>query len=94
MPSITVVGLPNFLVSSLMRIRCCSFSISPQTHRSFGSPQVVQTSAMTLTVELAVAVYKSFKGCFAIELSFSACFWLTAKPIRDLSSIVSAKPSG
>jgi hypothetical protein len=48
-----------------MRIRCCSFSISPQTHKSFGSPHVVQTSAMTLTVELAVAVYKSFKavGC-------------------------------
>ena len=43
MPSITVDGLPNFLVSRRMRIRCCSFSISPQTHKSFGSPHVVQT---------------------------------------------------
>ena len=50
MPSMTVVGLPNFLVSSRMRIRCCSFSISPQTHKSFGSPHVGQTSAMALRV--------------------------------------------
>jgi len=64
MPSITVVGLPNFLVSSLMRIRCCSFSISRQTHRSFGSPHVVQTSAMTLIDSNVVGVYKSFKGCW------------------------------
>ena len=61
MPSITVVGLPNFLVSSLTRILCCSFSISPQTHKSFGSPHVEQTSAMTLNSELAPAIYKSFK---------------------------------
>ena len=47
-PSTMVLALPNFLVSSLMRIRCCSFSISPQTHKSFGSPHVEQTSAMTL----------------------------------------------
>ena len=62
MPSMMVVDLPNFLVSSRMRIRCCSFSISPQTHRSFGCPHVEQTSAMTLNSELATAVYKSFKG--------------------------------
>ena len=61
MPSIMVVALPNFLVSSRMRIRCCSFSISPQTHRSLGSPHVEQTSAMTLNRELAPAIYKSFK---------------------------------
>ena len=48
-PSITVVGRPNFRVSRRMRIRCCSFSISPQTQRSLGSPQVVQTSAMTFS---------------------------------------------
>jgi len=61
MPSIMVVGLPNFRVSSLMRILCCSFSISPQTHKSFGSPHVEQTSAMTLISELPTDVYKSFK---------------------------------
>src|SRR5665647_830991 len=61
-PSIMVVALPNFLVSSRMRMRCCSFSISPQTHRSLGSPHVEQTSAMTLNRELAPAIYKSFKG--------------------------------
>ena len=61
MPSITVDGLPNFLVSRRMRIRCCSFSISPQTHKSFGSPHVVQTSAMNLRVRLVLDVYKSFK---------------------------------
>jgi hypothetical protein len=44
-----------------MRIRCCSFSISPQTHKSFGSPQVVQTSAMTLNHSIVDGVYKSFK---------------------------------
>ena len=48
MPSMMVVGLPNFLVSRRMRMRCCSFSISPQTQRSFGSPHVGQTSAMNL----------------------------------------------
>jgi len=61
MPSMTVVGLPNFLVSRRMRIRCCSFSISPQTHKSFGSPQVVQTSAMNLTVSMVTEIYKIFK---------------------------------
>jgi hypothetical protein len=30
-------------------MRCCSFSISPQAHRSFGSPQVGQISAMMLS---------------------------------------------
>ena len=62
MPSITVLGLPNFRVSSLTRIRCCSFSISPQTHKSLGSPHVEQTSAMTLNTELASGIYKSFKS--------------------------------
>jgi hypothetical protein len=61
MPSIMVVDLPNFLVSRRMRILCCSFSISPQTHRSLGSPHVEQTSAMTLNSELSTDVYKSFK---------------------------------
>ena len=57
MPSIMVVGLPNFLVSSLMRIRCCSFSISPQTHKSFGRPHVGQTSAMTLKLYGLLLMY-------------------------------------
>jgi len=61
MPSTMVVGLPNFLVSSRIRIRSCSFSISPQTHKSFGSPHVVQTSAMNLNNELSSEIYKSFK---------------------------------
>ena len=61
MPSIIVVGLPNFLVSSLMRIRCCSFSISPQTHKSFGSPHVEQTSAMNLILTCDTAIYKDFR---------------------------------
>ena len=62
-PSITVVGLPNFLVSRRMRMRCCSFSISPQTQRSFGSPHVVQTSAMTVSpLGLVTEIYKSFKA--------------------------------
>jgi hypothetical protein len=60
-PSMMVLGLPNFLVSSRMRIRCCSFSISPQTHKSFGSPHVEQTSAMTLNTEVSTVIYKSFK---------------------------------
>lgn len=67
-PSIMVVGRPNFLVSSLIRILCCSFSISPQTHKSLGSPHVEQTSAMTLNIELASAIYKSFK--FRIYISY------------------------
>ncbi len=78
MPSIMVVDLPNFLVSRRMRIRCCSFSISPQTHRSFGSPHVEQTSAMTLTSELAADVYKSFKDSVLIffkGLSVCVCGW-------------------
>ncbi len=49
MPSTIVVGLPNFRVSSRIRMRCCSFSISPQAHKSFGSPQVGQISAMMLS---------------------------------------------
>ncbi len=57
----TVVGLPNFRVSRRMRIRCCSFSISPQTHKSFGSPHVVQTSAMNLTLCIVAEIYKTFK---------------------------------
>jgi hypothetical protein len=61
MPSMMVLGLPNFRVSSRMRIRCCSFSISPQTHKSFGSPHVEQTSAMTLKTEVSTVIYKSFK---------------------------------
>jgi hypothetical protein len=44
-----------------MRIRCCSFSISPQTHKSFGSPHVEQTSAMTLKHSIVMEIYKSFK---------------------------------
>jgi len=52
MPSSMVVGLPNLRVSSLMRILCCSFSISLQTHKSFGSPHVGQISAMTLKLKL------------------------------------------
>jgi hypothetical protein len=62
MPSTIVFALPNFLVSSLMRIRCCSFSISPQTHKSFGSPHVEQTSTMTLKHSIVIAIYKSFKS--------------------------------
>jgi hypothetical protein len=68
MPSTIVFALPNFLVSSLMRIRCCSFSISPQTHKSFGSPHVEQTSAMTLKHSIVTAIYKSFKGRILITL--------------------------
>lgn len=70
MPSIMVVALPNFLVSRRMRMRCCSFSISPQTHRSLGSPHVEQTSAMTLNSELSSAIYKSFKDSGLIFLGF------------------------
>jgi hypothetical protein len=57
MPSTVVVGLPNFLVSSRMRILSCFFSISPQTHKSFGNPHVVQTSAITLNSQLAIGIY-------------------------------------
>lgn len=71
MPSIIVLGLPNFLVSSLMRIRCCSFSISPQTHKSFGSPQVEQTSAMTLSLSNVTDIYKSFKETVEQQLVYS-----------------------
>lgn len=64
MPSTIVVGLPNFRVSSLTRILCCSFSISPQAHKSFGSPQVEQISAMMLNPVMATAIYKIFKHAF------------------------------
>jgi hypothetical protein len=67
-PSTMVLALPNFLVSNLMRIRCCSFSISPQTHKSFGSPQVEQTSAMTLKHSIVIGIYKSFKAEIQIWL--------------------------
>jgi len=43
-----VVGLPNFRVSSRMRIFCCSFSISLHAHKSLGSPHVGQISAIIL----------------------------------------------
>jgi len=69
MPSTIVFALPNFLVSSLIRIRCCSFSISPQTHKSFGSPHVEQTSAMTLQHSIVTAIYKSFKARTLIMLA-------------------------
>ena len=70
MPSMTVVGLPNFLVSRRMRMRCCSFSISPQTQRSLGSPHVGQTSAMNLTLWMVEGVYKSLSdGCWV-------CVWV------------------
>ena len=75
MPSMTVVGLPNFLVSRRMRIRCCSFSISPQTHKSFGSPHVGQTSAMTLKLYCMLDdVYKSFNGWCVVNWGFSDAF--------------------
>ena len=72
-PSTIVDGLPNLRVSSRIRIRCCSFSISPQTHKSFGSPHVGQTSAMTLKRRMETLVYKSFKAfcCF----SHFGCCW-------------------
>ena len=53
MPSTMVVGLPNLRVSSLMRILCCSLSISLQTHKSLGSPHVGQISAMMLKLSIA-----------------------------------------
>jgi hypothetical protein len=62
-PSTMVVGLPNFRVSSLMRILCCSFSISLQTHKSLGSPHIGQISAMTLKSTIAMEVYKIYKFC-------------------------------
>jgi hypothetical protein len=60
-------------------MRCCSFSISPQTQRSLGSPHVEQTSAMTLNRELASAIYKSFKGGALIFLVYALlilCFFV------------------
>ena len=78
MPSIIVLGLPNFLVSSLIRIRCCSFSISPQTHKSFGSPQVEQTSAMTLSHSNVTEIYKSYKETSNNNLYFTLFFPVNA----------------
>lgn len=46
MPSIMVTALPNFLVSKRTLTRCCSLLISPQTHMSFGNPQVGQISGI------------------------------------------------
>ena len=59
MPSIMVVGLPNFRVSSRMRIFCCSFSISLHAHKSLGSPHVGQISAIMLQAVMVVGIYKS-----------------------------------
>jgi hypothetical protein len=98
MPSTIVLGLPNFLVSSLMRILCCSFSISPQTHKSFGSPHVEQTSAMALSVNNVIAIYKSFKalGWFSwvcrsklVTLSYG---WLRAVLLLDWRAIFRLYP--
>ncbi len=83
MPSMTVVGRPNFRVSRRIRILCCSFSISPQTHKSLGSPHVVQTSAMTLTLSVAGGIYKSFKP----SNSFSG--WRTQRQIGKIQSCCS-----
>lgn len=66
-PSTIVVGLPHFLVSSLMRILCCSFPISLQTHKSLGSPHIGQMSAMMLRLTIAMAIYKIFKIIFHIR---------------------------
>ena len=66
MPSMMVFDLPNFRVSRRMRIRCCSFSISPQTHRSFGSPQVEQTSAMILSTVKWQLMYIRVLGVFGL----------------------------
>ena len=48
MPSMMVVFLPHFLVSSLTLISCCSILIVPQTQRSLGRPQTAQIAAMDL----------------------------------------------
>src|SRR5207248_11429208 len=46
MPSTMVAGFPHFRISIRTFTVCCSMLIVPQTHRSFGRPQVEQTSAI------------------------------------------------
>jgi len=88
-PSIMVVALPNFRVSRRIRMRCCSFSISPQTHRSLGSPHVEQTSAMTLIRELSTGIYKSFKDTEVDYSCFSAGSFLLETEYRALLAFFS-----
>jgi hypothetical protein len=42
-------------------MRCCSFSISPQAHKSLGRPQVGQISAMMLNGSKGIELFKTFK---------------------------------
>src|SRR2546428_5793005 len=46
MPSTMVAGLPHLRISMRTLTVCCSILMVPQTHRSFGRPQVEQTSAI------------------------------------------------
>jgi hypothetical protein len=62
-----------------MRILCCSFPISPQTHRSLGSPHIGQISAMMLNTTIPAAVYKIFK----FQIHFSPGF---GKPLMILKA--------
>src|SRR2546428_3858758 len=46
MPSTMVAGLPHLRISMRTLTVCCSMLMVPQTHKSFGRPQVEETSAM------------------------------------------------
>ena len=94
-PSMMVVALPNFRVSRRMRIRCCSFSISPQTQRSLGNPHVEQTSAMTLNNEIISDIYKSFKRSRSVfqgwEDHFCIRGYLRVRHIKTFAFFVAKK---
>src|SRR5712692_293497 len=49
MPSTIVAGLPHFRISMRTFTVCCSMLMVLQTQRSFGRPQVEQTSAILET---------------------------------------------
>jgi hypothetical protein len=67
-----------------MRIRCCSFSISPQAHKSFGSPHVEQISAIMLSRRIALGVYKIFKSHLEKPTQNDALYKRSAgHPIQD-----------
>lgn len=88
MPSMMVIGLPNFLVSKRTRMRCCSLLISPQAQISRGSPHIGQISAIVLKGVTQREVYKTFKTTLwnkaptrldCLRQGFRKSFFLTVK---------------
>src|SRR5712691_13035881 len=62
MPSTMVAGLPHLRISMRTFTVCCSMLIVPQTHMSFGRPQVEQISSILEAQFSLVIVHDSSIG--------------------------------